>query len=61
MLPYFEQNRFAAMFFILFLFLNTILIVNMVLAIFYTAYKAEVQKSTLKMMIKNYEKFIQFS
>lgn len=33
----------------------------MVLAIFYTAYKAEVKKSTLKVMIKNYEKFIELT
>jgi len=42
MLPYFSANRFAAVFFLVFLFLNTILTVNMILAVFYTAYKTEI-------------------
>jgi hypothetical protein len=54
MLPYFSESRLSAIFFIAFLFLNTILIVNMILALFYTAYKAEVKKSTLKMMTRNF-------
>lgn len=49
-LPYYEKNRAAALYFILFQLLNTILVVNMVLAVFYTSYKAEVEKSTIQIM-----------
>lgn len=46
MLPYFIKNRWAAMFFILFLFFNTVLILNMVLAVFYASFKAQVNKDS---------------
>ena len=50
MLPYFSESRGASIFFISFTVINTILVINMVLAVFYTSYKAEVERTTINMI-----------
>lgn len=39
MMPFYIDSRFASIFFMTFLFFNSIILVNMILAIFYTCYK----------------------
>lgn len=50
MLPFFSTNRAASIFFLMFTVINTILIVNMILAVFYTSYKTEVERTTIDMI-----------
>lgn len=53
MLQIYQKNRFAAIYFVLFLVLNNILLVNMMLSIFYINYKALMEEKTKKILKEN--------
>jgi hypothetical protein len=43
MMPFYKENRLTSIYFILFLLFNCIILVNMLLAIFYTFYRQEME------------------
>ena len=58
MLQIYEHNRWAALYFVIFLIVNNILLVNMTLSIFYINYKELMEEKTETILRENkYSKF----
>ncbi|CAD8134682.1 unnamed protein product [Paramecium pentaurelia] len=56
-LPYYGESRMYVAYFIIFQFVNTILIINLVLAFFYSSYKDLMQKETKQILSKYNHRF----
>jgi hypothetical protein len=59
MLPYYKHDKYADIYFVTFLIINTILIVNMVIGVFYQSFKDEIEKETHKIMNKSNDQLIE--
>jgi hypothetical protein len=55
MLDYFTYNSYSILYFITFLIINTILLVNVLIAFFYNSFKEELEKQTIYQVLGNKE------
>lgn len=60
MMAYYNEHRWAPLFYICFLLINLILLLNTVLAVFYSNYKKEMEKDTKNFFFKNKEKIHEY-
>ncbi|KAL4435537.1 hypothetical protein ABPG74_020313 [Tetrahymena malaccensis] len=60
MMQYYNEHRWAPIVFMTFLLINLILLLNTVLAVFYSNYKKEMENDTKKFFFKNKEKIHEY-
>ncbi|EAR90720.2 cation channel family transporter (macronuclear) [Tetrahymena thermophila SB210] len=60
MMQYYNEHRWAPIVFVTFLLINLILLLNTVLAVFYSNYKKEMENDTKKFFFKNKEKIHEY-
>lgn len=53
MLPIYKENRFASLFFVAFLLINNVILLNLTLSVFYMNYKKILQEKIQKEEISN--------
>ncbi|CAD8048900.1 unnamed protein product [Paramecium sonneborni] len=60
-LPYYGKVSLAVVYFILYQFINTVLIINLILSLFYSQYKKLVEERTIMLLEKHRNKINQFT
>lgn len=61
MLPIYKSNRYASLFFVLFLLINNVILLNLTLSVFYLNYKKNFEESLSKETTQEHEARYKFT